>query len=139
MKYDHAPGAVLILALVATGALADDLRGADRFLCSTQRATICLPEGECLVLAPADADIPQFIEVDAKARRLATTAASGVNRQTPASSVSRSDERIVMQGYEGGRAFSLLIQEPTGEATFAAVADDRSVIVFAACTPLPLK
>jgi hypothetical protein len=41
-----------------------------------------------------------------------------------------------MQGIEAGRAFSLIIEESTGQATFASAAHERGVIVFAACTPL---
>lgn len=127
--------AVICTTLISADAFADNLTGADRFLCSALQATVCLADGECALVAPADLNIPQFIEVDTRAKTLATTAASGENRRTTASTVNRTDERLVMQGYENGRAFSLLVREPTGRASFASVADDRSVIVFAACTP----
>jgi len=123
------------LALLACSALADDLRGADRFLCSTLQATVCFADGECGIVPPADLNIPQFIIVDTKAAKLQTTVASGVNRETKADSVKRVDEHVVMQGYESGRAFSLMIRVENGQAAFSSVADDRSVIVFAACTP----
>ncbi len=127
--------AVLTTTLISADVLPDNIAGADRFLCSALQATVCLADGDCAIVAPADLNIPQFIEVDAKAKSLATTAASGENRKTTAASVNRTDERLVMQGYENGRAFSLLVREATGQASFASVADDRSVIVFAACTP----
>ena len=127
------------LALVAGGALADDLRGADRFLCSALEATVCFADGACLVLPPEELNIPQFIIVDAKAGKLETTEASGERRETKADMVRRADERVQLQGHEAGRVFSLIINEMTGRATFASAADERGVIVFAACTPVPGK
>lgn len=125
----------LSLALLAPAGLADDLRGADRFLCSTLQATVCFADGECGMVIPADLNIPQFIIVDTKAAMLRTTAASGANRESRTDPVKRVDGHVVMQGFEAGRAFSLMIREESGQAAFASVADDRSVIVFAACTP----
>lgn len=127
----------LALVLVAGVAQADDLRGADRFMCSTLEATVCLADGACLFLPPEELNIPQFIVVDATAGKMETTEASGERRETKADTVRRADERIQLQGHEAGRAFSLLINETSGRATFASAADERGVIVFAACTPLP--
>ena len=133
----HAAMLAAAVCSVGAPAMADDLTGADRFLCSTLQATVCLADGECAVLSPADLNIPQFLEVDLEKKHLATTAASGENRRTPAETVRRVGQDIFLQGYEAGRAFSLLIQETTGQAAFASVAEDRSVVVFAACTPMP--
>lgn len=138
-RVSRAGASPLALALlVAAGvAQADDLRGSDRFLCSSLEATVCLADGACLVLPPEELNIPQFIVVDAKAGKLETTVASGERRETKADTVRRADESIQLQGHEAGRAFSLLINELTGRATFASAADERGVIVFAACTPMP--
>jgi len=126
-----------VAVFLAGPALADDLSGSDRFLCSTLQATVCFADGECAVLTPEELNIPRFIEVDLKKKELATTAASGENRRTPAETVRRVGQDIFLQGYEAGRAFSLLIQETTGQASFASVAEERSAVVFAACTPMP--
>ena len=128
-----------ILVLFAGGVHADDLRGVDQFLCSSLQATACYADDDCVAVPPAELNIPQFIVVDAKAGQLETTAASGESRETKADWVNRAEERVVLLGYDGGRAFSLIIREATGLATFASAADDRGVIVFAACTPMPRK
>lgn len=133
-------GPLALALLVAAGvAQADDLRGADRFLCSSLEATVCFADGACLVLPPEDLNIPQFIVVDAKAGKLETTEASGERRETKADTVRREDDSIQLQGHEAGRAFSLLINELSGRATFASAAEERGIIVFAACTPMPRK
>lgn len=131
-----APFALAIM-LAAGIAQAEDLRGADRFLCSMLEATVCFADSACLVLPPEELNIPQFIVVDARAGKLETTEASAEQRETKADTVVRGDQRIKLQGHEAGRTFSLLINELTGRATFASAADERGVIVFAACTPMP--
>jgi hypothetical protein len=128
--------AMLVVASLTGPALADDLSGAERFLCSTLRATACGTDADCESLQPADLNIPQFVQVDLPGKQLSTTPASGENRATTIQMVRREAGQIVLQGYESGRAFSLLIQEDSGRASFASAADSRGVVVFAACTPL---
>jgi hypothetical protein len=48
----------------------------------------------------------------------------------------RENGQIVLQGHEQGRAFSLVISETSGQASFASAGEARGVVVFAACTPL---
>jgi len=126
---------LLGVALFAGTVVADDLAGTKHILCSTHEVNVCVAGGECTRVLPEDLNIPLFIEIDVKARKLATTAASGENRETIAQTLTREGGQLVMQGSEAGRAFSLLIQESTGWASFASVADERGVVVFAACTP----
>lgn len=129
----------IVLGLAAGVVPADDLRGADRFLCSTLHATVCFVDGSCLATPVEALNIPRFIVVDVKAGKLETTEASGERRETRADTVSRAEERVKLQGHEAGRAFSLLINETTGLATFTSAADERASVVFAACTPAPRK
>ena len=127
---------LLVAALGSTAVLADNVTGADKLLCSTLRAVECWQDGNCAELAAADLNIPQFVQVDLPGKQLTTTRASGENRATPIRIIERDGGKIVVQGYEKGRAFSLVIQEETGSASFASATDGRGVVVFAACTPV---
>ncbi len=128
---------LLLASLLTLSASADDIRGADKLLCSILQTSLCFAEVECTNIPPSSLNVPQFIEIDIKAKRLSTTAASGENRQTPIESVSRKDGHLLLHGYEQERAFTMLVPELTGLASFASVGEDRSVVAFAACTPLP--
>ena len=127
---------LLLAALLPCSAVADDVSGAERLLCSVLDANVCVAGAECEARSASDLNIPQFIELDVKAKRLSTTAASGENRQTVADSAQRADGILLLQGHEQGRAYSLMVNETTGDATFASAAANRGVVVFAACTPL---
>jgi hypothetical protein len=129
------PLALLGLTLLPGIASADDVSGARHLLCSVAHADVCLADDGCATVEAAELNIPRFIQVDARSRKLHTTAASGENRETVADTSSRSDGQLILQGVEDGRAYSLYIDEASGDATFASAADSISVTVFAHCTP----
>ena len=132
--------AILLIYIASGGAaVADDVSGARNLLCSTLHSEICVSEGGCTPIQPAEINVPRFIRLDARSGKLATTAASGQNRETVAPSVYRSDGELILQGVEAGRAFSLYVDEASGDATFASASDGHSVTVFAACTPEVVK
>jgi hypothetical protein len=62
------------------------------------------------------------------------TKASQENRTSPITTLSRTDGNIFLQGIEGGRAFSFVIDEETGRVTVAVSRDGLTVTVFGACT-----
>lgn len=128
--------ATVVLVTVSPSLRADDISGADRILCASIEATRCDLDG-CVTSDPVLWNIPQFLEIDLTARRLQTTAASGQNRATPIATLVRDNGHLYIQGLEGGRAFSLVIHEASGELNAAVAASGTSTAVFAACTPLP--
>ena len=127
---------VLALILVSTTISADNLTGADKLLCTAMQATRCTADGDCASNPPWMWNIPDFIEIDLKGKQIATTAASGQNRVTPIRSIERTDGRIYLQGIEGGRAFSFVIDENIGSLSVAVATEDMATAVFGACTPM---
>ncbi len=128
----------LLLTLVSAHAVSDDVSGSRNLLCSTLEAHVC-EFGGCTELDIYDLNMPQFITVDTKTKTLATTAASGENRQTTAATLTRENGQLLLQGFENNRAFSLLIHEASGEAFFASAGLGMTVTAFGACTPAPGK
>lgn len=121
--------------VVCGSALGDDISGADKVLCASATVVICVDSGDCESMSPAELNVPQFINVDLKKRRLHSTEASGQNRTTKINKVTRDEGFIYLQGIEDGRAFSFVINEATGMITAAVARRDISVTVFGACTP----
>lgn len=131
-------GVVFVLGLAAStpAARADDLTGSNRILCTAVQVTACKDSGDCVVDLPWNLNVPQFIEVDLKTRKLSTTKASGENRATPIDTLRRDNGAIILQGFEKGRAFSIVIMEQTGAMSAAVAAEGKAVGVFGACTPI---
>ena len=128
----------LTLLLVATSSVsADDLTGSDRLLCTPMVANACEPDTGCEQTAPWALNIPLFIEMDLKGKKMSTTEASGLNRETEIKNFLREDGLIVLQGYQKRRAFSVVIIEETGLSTFSVSSEDKGAVIFGACTPMP--
>ena len=122
--------------LIVTAPLgADDLTGANTFLCSAVQATQCEVDGECSSGPPWNWKFPQFLEIDLKKNIIATTEASGEERSTPIRHKERAENQIFLQGMQLGRAFSFVINEQTGVAAVAIAGEGMTVTIFAACTP----
>lgn len=139
---------ILNLACVLTGItavtgaqnlLSDSVENERNILCTVLETHVCVEAAGCVDVLAEEMNIPRFVRIDTKTGKVATTRASGENRETTAGSVNRAEGRIVLQGVEDGRAFSMYVEESTGLSTFAAAAAGRSVTAFAVCTPLPVE
>ncbi len=123
---------------MSTGAAAENVEGVDKMICAAGYAQICLETGECFAATPYELQVPDFILVDTKKRTVSTSKASGLERSTEFTMLQREDGLISLQGVEGGRAFSFVIDEITGRLTAAIARDGLTVTVFGACTDADL-
>jgi len=126
---------ILVLVVVALPVAADDLTGTDRFLCAAVQASVCTTEGKCETGPPWGWNMPKFLEIDLAAKKLRTTPTSGENRETAILGLLREQGLIVLHGFEMGRAFSVLINETSGDASFAVAREHLIVSVFGSCLP----
>lgn len=115
---------------------ADDVTGSDSLLCYGLSAARCETGEACESVEPWKLNIPDFVKLDLRGKRLQTTAASKEQRETPLQTVQRNNGTIVIQGQQGERAFSWLISEMSGEGTLSVAAKGQSVTVFTVCTPV---
>ncbi len=131
---------VIILAgILSVGVVqADNLDGVDKMVCAAAQVQICIESDTCYAATPAELDVPDFVVIDTKKKTISTTKGSEENRSTKFSSVSKSEGLIYLQGIEGERAFSFVIDIDTGRMTVAVSRDGLSVSVFGACTDTDL-
>jgi hypothetical protein len=129
-----------LVGLTALGGLAnaDDVTGVDRMLCAAGQVQICIENDTCYSAAAIELGIPDFVIIDTDEKSISTTPASGENRSTPFSAYLREAGLIYLQGIEGERAFSFVIDELTGRMTVAVARDGIAVNVFGACTDADL-
>ena len=127
------------VAMLSAGvALGDNLDGVDKMICAAAQVQICIENDTCYPAAPVELGVPDFVVIDTKKKTISTTKSSDQNRSTSFSSVVKSDGLIYLQGMEGERAFSFVIDEATGRMTVAVSRDGLSVSVFGACTDTDL-
>lgn len=126
----------IAFAGILTGGLAqaDNLEGVDEMICAAAQVQICIENDTCYSATPAELDVPDFVVINTGKKTISTTKASSENRSTSFTSVAKSEGLIYLQGIEGGRAFSFVIDEASGRMTVAVSRDGLSVSVFGACT-----
>ena len=124
----------MVALLAAVSAQADNLDGVDRLLCAAAQVQICIEFDTCYSATPSELDVPDFVVIDLDKKTVSTTKASNENRSTKFSSAATEAGLIYLQGMEGGRAFSFVIDEASGRLTVAVARDGLSVNVFGACT-----
>ena len=126
-----------LVGLLYCGAVfADDVTGSDSLLCYGLSAAKCETGEACQSVEPWKLNIPDFVKLDLRAKRLQTTAASKEQRETPLQNVQRANGTILIQGSQGERLFSWLISEASGEGTLSVAAQGQGVTVFTVCTPV---
>jgi hypothetical protein len=131
---------MIVIAGLATAGLAyaENLDGVDRMVCAAMDVQICIEYDSCYTAAPMDLGVPEFVIIDTDDKTISTTESSGEDRSTTFNSVQKEDGLIYLQGVEGGRAFSFVIDEESGRMTVAVSRDGMSVSVFGACTDADL-
>jgi hypothetical protein len=131
---------IMVIAGLASAGLAyaENLEGVDRMVCAAADVQICIEYDTCYSAAPVDLGVPEFVVIDTDKKTISTTRSSNEDRSTTFNSVQRDDGLIYLQGVEGGRAFSFVIDEESGRMTVAVSRDGMSVSVFGACTDAKL-
>jgi hypothetical protein len=134
-KLSVAAIAILGLGGCASAATADaPYDGSRPILCTTISATSCDPELGCETGSASHIDVPQFFRVDVKGKKIRGTRPSGNAIETKIVSTENQDGKLILQGVENGRGWSLLVDEQTGTMTIAVAGRSVSFVVFGACT-----
>ena len=77
-----------LVGLLYCGAVfADDVTGSDSLLCYGLSAARCETGEACQAVEPWKLNIPDFVKLDLKGKRIATTATSNEKRETPLQTV----------------------------------------------------
>jgi hypothetical protein len=122
--------ACLMLAFPAV-ASAGGVSGSKPMLCAVTGVQDCSYDGDCARAAPEELNLPPFLVVDAKAKRLS---AYRGERKTPVQTVLEKDDSLVLQGYEA-RAWSIVISKETGKLLSVGIGGpDGAFVVSGNCT-----
>ena len=122
----------LILSCLGSGFSHAD-KHQDKLLCAITEVIDCGRLGECVLLLPGQANLPDFITIDLKSNKI-----TGHNRDHSEEIRHEKtvDNNIILQGVSGnGRGWSLLISDDRATISGAAVGDEYTFSFFGACKP----
>ena len=129
---------LLILALflitgMPTHVLAGDFDGSKPLLCAVIETIECTPDGECLRGEAESIDMPAFLKINFPKKTISGTRQDGTVRTTEIKTVEHMDGKLILQGVQNGRGWTMVISEATGKATITASDDQAGFVVFGAC------
>ncbi len=138
----HLARIVFPMAIVgASNASAATFGSSTPMLCALQSVTECVVGDGCGTVSPESVSLPDFVEVDPRAKRLSATRESGSERQTKIERAEQLDGRLILQGADDGvegvrdgLAWSMAIDEESGKMVVSASGDGFALVVFGACT-----
>ena len=105
-------------------------------LCAIIQVIECGDSGDCHSVQPAEAGIPRFLKINFGKKVISATEESRIKRMTPIENIRHAEGKIILQGAENGRGWTIVISKQTGRMS-ATVSDHQvGFIVFGASTKL---
>jgi hypothetical protein len=130
-------GCVGLAAILAAPALAKGpFDGSKPLLCAVTDSDVCVEDGDCVDGDAEDVRAPRFVRLDVNGKKVEILDAGREGEVTTVDRVVRSDGRLILQGVEGGRGWTLLVSETTGETTLSVSDEGGAFVTFGACTAL---
>lgn len=124
-----------VLGAVAPGAApAAELDGSVPILCAVMVVTECDRWGACEPVHGGVAGLPPFVRINVGQKALEATDGSGRKTVIHSVTVVKEQERLLLQGGEDGRAWSVVIGQRVGEMTAAVVDHDGGFMLSGVCT-----
>jgi hypothetical protein len=113
---------------------AAELDGSTPFLCAMIAATECDRWGVCDPVDPAAAGLPPFVRVNVAQKSLEATDGSGRKTEIQSFTLAKDQQRLLLQGGEQGRLWSVVIGQRSGEMTASILDHDGGFVVSGTCT-----
>ena len=104
-------------------------------LCSAARPIMCEDGHDCRATSLDSLDLPPFIIIDLDRRTITNPEPDMADRSSEIRTFERGDGRMILQGIERGRGWSIVISEETAKMTAAVVGDGATVTVYGDCIP----
>ena len=126
--------AFLCFILTPLSIAAADFDGSRSLLCATIETFECGSDIECQRGTAQSINLPQFLKIDFKDKKISGTRESGEVLSTKIENTEHGDGKLVLQGTQNNKGWSMLINEATGKMTITASDDQVGFVVFGACT-----
>ena len=125
--------AFLCIIVTPLSIAAADFDGSKPLLCATIETFECGFGIECQRGTSQSINLPQFLKIDFKDKKISGTRESGEVLTTEIENMERSDGKLVLQGTQNNKGWSMLINEATGKMTITVTDDQVGFMVFGAC------
>ena len=127
--------AVLLAGFLwASPAASGPFDGSAALVCAYMQTYECNGEKKCQRGDADDVRIPDFVRIDFDKKTITALDEERRGETTTIRHIERTEGRIILQGVEGGRGWSLLLSEATGDTVLTVSDDQDAFVVFGECT-----
>ena len=126
---------LLSMCFIPMVVMAGDFDGSKPLLCAVIETIEYEPGGECQRGTAESIGIPQFVKINFQEKVISSTPESGPIRTTKIKNMERIEGKLILQGVQMGKAWSMVINEATGKAIISISDGMAGFIVIGACTP----
>jgi hypothetical protein len=127
--------AILLVFMTVAPAMAGDFDGSQPLIFAAIEIFECAAGGACERVTAESINLPQFLRINFKEKTISGTRGSGEVLITKILDMERFDGKLILQGMENGRGWSMVIAEATGKVALTASDDEVGFVAFGACTP----
>ncbi len=122
------------MCVAAAPAWAATFDGSTEVICAFMHAIECTSEGNCSQGDADDVSIADFIRIDFKKKRMLLLDEERRGETTAINRIEKLEDRLILQGIEAGRGWSLSINQETGDFVFTVSGRGSGFVVFGECT-----
>ena len=111
-------GTIILAACLCMAPLqlaAAQFDGSAPLLCAVVQIFECEADGDCRPVTIETARIPRFLKINFEKKTISATAESGIKDVSAIKNFERIDGKLILQGSENGRGWTIVISEETGE------------------------
>jgi len=123
--------ATLSLAAVASASHAADFDGSKQLICAPVEAMDCTSGEPCRRGLPAEIGAPKFLHID-----FAKKVVLGTQRSSPIAAMETSATQLLLQGSELGYAWSIALDQESGQMTATLTDREGAFVLFGSCIPI---
>jgi hypothetical protein len=109
--------------------------GSVPLLCAVIEVFDCQAGGDCQRGTAESVNLPQFVKVNFAEKTLSTPEQGERKSVTSIIHAESVDGNMILQGVEGGRAWSIIIANETGKFSATVSGQQVGFVVFGACIP----
>jgi hypothetical protein len=124
-----------LTALLALGpglARAESLDTSRPLQCSISEAAECDGVAACTDVTLEQIDLPPLWRVDFAAKQLAS---EDGQRSSPIAALETLESALILQGHQGGRGWTLVVERATGHLSVSAADAEGAFVLAGSCTP----
>ena len=126
---------VLAMLVLSPKLMAAGLDSSKTLLCATIDAIECGGQSaECITGLAESVNLPQFVRIDVQGKKIEAVRQGGKSVSSSVLNHKRENGKLILQGIEGGRGWSLVIVEETGKMSATIAGDQVGFVLFGNCT-----